>query len=147
MWWRRARGERRPPPPPAAGTFVGREQELDRLRTFLTAAATGTAAIVLVEGIVGIGKEALLDEARSRTEQQLPEAKFIRVYCYEATGSQDPFGPLAEVLQVLAQEQKRDLARDALSIIKEYGPDLLELVPVLGSSLSTAARIGGGIVG
>src|SRR5437667_405276 len=53
MWWRRARGERRPPPPPAAGTFVGREQELDRLRTFLTAAATGTAAIVLVEGIVG----------------------------------------------------------------------------------------------
>jgi tetratricopeptide (TPR) repeat protein len=128
-------------------TFVGRDPELEQLRGLLGVAAEGSATTVLVEGIVGMGKEALLDEARARAERDMPESKFIRVYCYEATGSQDPFGPLAEALQVLAQEQKRDLAHDAMSIIKEYGPDLLELVPVVGSTLSTAARIGGGIVG
>ena len=123
MWWRRARDERRTPPPPVASTFVGRDRELEQLGALLGSAAKGSATTVLVEGIVGIGKEALLDEARARAEQELPEAKFIRVYCYEATGSQDPFGPLAEALQVLAQEQKRDLSHDALSIIKEFGPD------------------------
>lgn len=147
MWWRKGRRERKEPTPAPTDPFVGRDRELARLQELVSLAAQGTPVALLIEGVPGMGKKVLLEEARKRATRQLPGAKFVNVYCYQATGSQDPFGPLAEALQLLAQEEKRDRAREAMGIIKEFGPDLLELVPVLGRTLSMAARIGGGIAG
>jgi tetratricopeptide (TPR) repeat protein len=143
--WQRARAEE--PPPVASRVFVGREEEVALLQQNIEAAALGRLGIVLLEGVQGMGKEALLGALLSRVRQERPEAHAVEVYCYQATGSQDPFGPLAESLQLLAQHEKRDLAREAMAIIREHGTDLLALVPGIGPSLTIAAKVGMGMVG
>jgi tetratricopeptide (TPR) repeat protein len=117
------------------------------LEQVITGAAAGHPAIALLEGEPGIGKEALLNAVRLHVAGERPEATLVEVFCYRATGSQDPFGPLAEVLQLLTQHERQELARDALAIIREHGPELLGLIPGIGSTLSAAAKLGSGIVG
>ncbi len=62
----------------ASGTLVEREQELDRLRALLTAAAGGQGSAVLVEGPAGIGKTTLVSAARVLAGEQGVESVVAR---------------------------------------------------------------------
>jgi DNA-binding CsgD family transcriptional regulator len=65
---------------PAAGTgrLLERERELEALAAAITAAADGTASLVLVEGPAGIGKSRLLVEARMLAERREMGARSAR---------------------------------------------------------------------
>src|SRR6266576_1892966 len=52
------------------GRLLERERELEALAAAITAAADGTAGLVLVEGPAGIGKSRLLVEARMLAEER-----------------------------------------------------------------------------
>ena len=53
-----------------AGRFIGRAQELARLRDVLARAATGEPLVALVGGEAGIGKTRLADQLAATANQQ-----------------------------------------------------------------------------
>ena len=62
--------EGRTRPGARTGRLLEREWELETLAAAVTAAADGTAGVVLIEGPAGIGKSRLLAEARALAEEQ-----------------------------------------------------------------------------
>src|SRR5690606_31437464 len=82
---------KRPPRPvmtPEA-PFVGRAREVEALREAVRAAESGTGRTAIVEGIAGIGKSRLLQEA---TGSGLDELLVVRLHGSEVD-SHRPFGP------------------------------------------------------
>ena len=130
--------------------FVGRQAEIEKLTDVLKEAAGGRGAIVFIEGDVGMGKGFLLRELETRSRQisDMENVQFATVSCYEETGSQNAYQPFAEIIEALyqASSDKKDKAKKILSIIEEFGPDWLKLIPgvgaALGVGLKTATRIG-----
>ncbi len=63
--------------PPVASHFSGREQELEQIRQGLTAAAdgSGSAPVVTIQGMAGVGKSALAVAAASELADSFPDGQ------------------------------------------------------------------------
>ena len=139
---------------PAAVTteahFIGREGELERLRLLLIEGAQGRGGTVLVEGPPGIGKEWLLERLPevARGLPELEQAEFVSVYCTPNTELTNGWEPFGEILQLLTEEteRSRDRRKQVLEIVRNYGPDLLALIPGFGAPLGLAAKAGSDIL-
>ena len=105
--------------------FVGRHEEMARLRARLEQARAGSGALVMVVGEPGIGKTRTLEEFTAHAREQ--GARVLWGRCYEGEGA-PPFGPFAEAVTEYAkvlppEELEKDLG--------PYGPPLSMLAPVL----------------
>lgn len=124
--------------------FVGREAELAQLQTLLINGAQGQGSLVLIEGEAGSGKSSLLEKMQTQAQQNQPLEKtnFVSVRCDEHTGEQNAYQPFIEILAALTQteRQNRDLAKIALTILKEVGPDWLNMIPGVGAVVSAGIK-------
>jgi len=77
--------------------FVGREEELERLRSELDGTAAGQRRVVLVSGEAGIGKTALVD-AFYRAACASGQAMAARGQCVAGVGGTEPYYPVMEAL-------------------------------------------------
>ena len=116
---------------------VSRERELRLLTRKALRAEAGHGGVVLVEGLVGMGKSTLMDAFRYSLTSESSQRVFTIASgdCYETSGGNDAYEPFKEILRNLAEPtQHPNTARLVLEIIKETAPDLLALIPVLGTA-------------
>jgi DNA-binding CsgD family transcriptional regulator/tetratricopeptide (TPR) repeat protein len=122
------------------GRFVGRTQELARLRELLARAADGQPLVALIGGEAGVGKTRLAEQLAAAASQQ--GARVLRGGCVPLGEEGLPFAPVIEALRGLAGEL------DPAELDAVAGParaELARLVPDLAWGGEVAA--GGGVVG
>jgi DNA-binding CsgD family transcriptional regulator/tetratricopeptide (TPR) repeat protein len=125
-----------------AGRFVGRTEELTRLRHMLARATAGDALVALLGGEAGVGKTRLAEKLAAAAGQQ--GARVLRGGCVPLGEEGLPFAAVTEALRGLA----RDL--DPAELEAVAGPARAEvgrLVPDLalgGEAAAGAAAAGAG---
>jgi DNA-binding CsgD family transcriptional regulator/tetratricopeptide (TPR) repeat protein len=85
-----------------AGRFVGRTQELARLRELLARAAIGQPQVAVIGGEAGIGKTRLTDQLAAIANQQ--GARVLRGGCVPLGEEGLPFAPVTHALRGLADQ-------------------------------------------
>ncbi|MBV7331301.1 AAA family ATPase [Chloroflexi bacterium TSY] len=95
------------------GVFVERDQELDQLHKYLTAALSGEGQVVFVTGEAGAGKTALVNEFTHRAQEEISDLLVAYGNCNAQTGGGDPYLPFRELISLLtgavAHEQSQEL--------------------------------------
>jgi DNA-binding SARP family transcriptional activator len=84
-----------------AFSFVGREQEIQRLKTALTDAVAGDPQFIFVAGNPGQGKTTLLDAFTKRAMEANPDVLVARGNCNALSGIGDPYLPFREMMGML----------------------------------------------
>jgi hypothetical protein len=116
-----------------AGRFVGRTQELARLREVLARATTGEPLVVLVGGEAGVGKTRLVERLAATTSEQ--GVRVLRGGCVPLGEEGVPFVPVIQALRGLAAElDPAALAAVAGPAREELGRLVLDLAGGGGSS-------------
>jgi DNA-binding SARP family transcriptional activator len=115
-----------------AGAFVGREEELEALRTDFDEASRGHGRLVLLVGEPGIGKSRLAEEALRSAHQR--SARVLVGRCWEAGGA-PAYWPWVQALRSYVRDCDRDLLRTQLAVgagdVAHLLPELRELFPDL----------------
>jgi class 3 adenylate cyclase/predicted ATPase len=124
-------------PPPAPGSLVGRDAELERLRSLLHELESGRGQVALIVGEAGIGKTRLLVELRSMAGDR---TTWLERHC-PSYGGELLYWPFAEILRSWlgvedgeAEIAVRTKARAKLGTL--LGPQLDDVLPALGRLLS-----------
>jgi predicted ATPase len=109
------------------GRFVGRTQQLTRLRELLTRAAEGEPLVALVAGEAGVGKTRLVDQLAAAADGQ--GVRVLRGGCVPLGEEGLPFAPVTQALRGLADQlDPAELAAVAGPARHEVG----RLLPDLG---------------
>ncbi len=131
----------RPPdagPAAPADRFVGRQRELEVLRSAFEEACAGHGRIVMLAGEPGIGK--------TRTAQELAghaagrEAAVLWGRCHEEAGA-PPYWPWVQILRAALRDADRDLLADlgaGAGDIADIVPEMRDLLPGLEPSVRLA---------
>ena len=138
--------------------FVGREEELGRLRVDLERAVSGDGRVVFVAGDPGSGKTALVSEFARRAQSDHLDLVVASGKCNAHTGVGDPYLPFREVLGLLTGDVESlwsagvitrghalrlwQVVPDAVRVLVDSGPDLIDTF-VAGRALVTRARSSG----
>jgi len=127
-----------------SGRFVGRTEELARLRELLARAADGEAGVALVGGEAGVGKTRLADQLAATANEQ--DVRVLRGGCVPLGEEGLPFAPVTAALRGLAGKL------DPAELEAVAGParaDLGRLLPDLawGAEAAAAAAVGAGGAG
>jgi DNA-binding CsgD family transcriptional regulator len=121
------------------GRFVGRTQELTRLRQLLARAADGTPLVAVIGGEAGVGKTRLVEQLAVACGQGV---RVLRGGCVPLGGEGVPFAPVTQALRGLAGHL------DPAELAAVAGParqELARLLPDLAWGGEVAA--GGGATG
>ena len=123
-----------------AGHFVGRSQELARLRELLGRAADGQPLVVLIGGEAGVGKTRLAEQLAAIAIEQ--GARVMRGGCVPLGEEGVPFAPVIEALRGLAGDL------DPAELKAVAGPASAELGSLLPDvAWSDHAAAGTGVAG
>jgi tetratricopeptide (TPR) repeat protein len=125
----------------ATGRFVGRTQELARLRHLLAHAGEGQARVALVGGEEGVGKTRLVEQLAATAGEQ--GVRVLRGGCVPLGEEGVPFAPVVEALRGLADLDAAELAAVAGPARHELG----RLLPDLawsGEAAAAAEVVGAG---
>ena len=113
----------------AAGVFVGRQQELDKLKAALEGVLSGRGHLALLAGEPGIGKTRTALELA--TYARLRRARVVSGHCYESEGA-PPYWPWVQAIRSYVRE------RDPEHLRREMGTgaaEIAELVSDVGQRL------------
>jgi tetratricopeptide (TPR) repeat protein len=124
--------------------MIGRRSELEHLLEVVRSASGTGGRAVFVEGFAGMGKTVLLANFKEAIRGLSGEARPIVAsgFCDPGSGNHDAYEPFKEILRGLAEpKSKEGIAKLVLEVLKETGPDLLGLIPGIGTA-ATAAKMG-----
>ena len=116
-----------------AEPFVGRTEELARLRTWLQDARTGSRRVVFVTGEAGVGKSALVDALLSGIDGEVIVASG---QCVEQHGPAEAYLPL---LDALTRSCRGEQGRRVKAILARQAPGWLSQLHGLLSDAELAA--------
>lgn len=109
--------------------FVGRLEELERLRAALDASRTGKGRLVLLSGEPGIGKTFTVVEFATHADREGVQVLWGR--CHGEAGA-PPYWPWTQVLRELIATLQEDELREDLGA---GAPDMAEIIPELRARL------------
>ena len=116
--------------PKQESTFVGRQQEMARLRSALDDAISGRGRVVMLAGEPGIGKTRTAQEVAALGEQK--GAQVMWGWCYEHVGA-PPYWPYVQPIRTYVEQTS------AQQLSAEMGPgasDIAEIVPEIRNKIS-----------
>jgi len=120
--------------------FVGRDEALTRMRSWLQRMLAGEREIIFVTGEAGIGKTALVDTfARSIASDQ--KIRICRGQCLEQYGTGEAYLPVLEAIGRLCREQA-----SVVDVLRAHAPMWLLQMPSLLSA-SDRELLNQGILG
>jgi serine/threonine protein kinase/tetratricopeptide (TPR) repeat protein len=112
-------------------SFVGRENEVNKLDGFLRQALEGSGRVVFITGEPGIGKTSLADEFMRRARQQHPGLVFSRGSCVEQYGTGEAYLPFLDAVGALLTPGRERIA----AVLRTYAPTwCLQLPSAFASS-------------
>jgi eukaryotic-like serine/threonine-protein kinase len=118
--------------------FVGRQQEMGKLKAALEDALSGQGSLVMLAGESGIGKTRITQEVMKSAA--LAGAQALWGNCYEGEGA-PPYWPWIQIIRSYVQRQ------DANQLLSQMGPgaaDIAEIAPSLREALPSAnSRLNG----
>lgn len=117
--------------------MIGRDADLDWLRSLLEAVRAGTPATAVIGGEAGIGKSRLLGEF---TAGLGPDVRLVRGQCVDLGDVAAPYAPIKGALRQLVAQVGAERALDAV------GPGRAALIALLPELASSAASTTGEIV-
>ena len=120
-----------------APVFVGRQAEMERLLHAADEAARGTRQVVFVNGDAGVGKTALC-EAFLRVTSARHDVRAAWTHCVNTPGPAEPYAPLVDVLNRLAQSADDD---SVAATLMRHAPSWLPVLPALAERRSGASPI------
>jgi serine/threonine protein kinase len=112
-----------------ASTFVGRERELEWLRSAYQTMTAGRTVAAYVHGISGIGKTTVIHQFLRRLEVESPETVVLRGRCYQQESV--PYKGLDLLIDSLSQWLREVPAGTADLLLPRDVPALVRLFPVL----------------
>ncbi|MFB2972537.1 tetratricopeptide repeat protein [Aerosakkonema sp. BLCC-F183] len=119
--------------------FVSREQELERLSTFLKRALNGETQVCFINGEAGTGKSRLIEEFVLQSERLDEKLLFTRSNCNAQTGISDPYIPFRIILGMLTGDNTNAItsqnAQRLSTVLRVSGRILLEVAPELIGTL------------
>ena len=110
--------------------FLGRDEELGRIDACLRDARHGSAQVVAVSGVAGIGKSSLATNLSKRARSLGFDC--VRGQCYEGDDP-PPFHPWAEVFREFADSHDPQVTLDLLG---SGAADVVQMSPSLRNTLS-----------
>jgi tetratricopeptide (TPR) repeat protein len=116
--------------------FVGRSQELERLRTHFHDAVEGRGNTVFVTGEAGAGKSTLVEHFLLEVATGPEGAKVVDAACSEQFGVAEPLVAFIEAFKELLQTEGRGGGSMTwLDVAKEVAPTWISALPVVGNVL------------
>jgi DNA-binding CsgD family transcriptional regulator len=109
---------------PGEGVFVGRQREMEGLRTALEDALSGRGRLVMLVGEPGIGKTRTAQELSAYAEQR--GAQVLWGWCYEEAGA-PPYWPWVQPLLSYIQQQDPEQLRS------QMGPGAADIAEVISA--------------
>ncbi|MGW9193078.1 AAA family ATPase [Micromonospora chersina] len=118
--------------------FVDREEEFAVARARIDLASAGRGGFLVIEGPAGIGKTALL----RKLAQSGGNATFLSVQCHVQVGQLEAYGPLIDLTLHVerSRPRHRQILRRSGEGVMAHWPDLLTMVPGVGSALKMVAE-------
>lgn len=128
--------------PVASLPFVGRDDELDALDDLFVQASEGKGGVIAVDGVAGVGKTRLLEQAIDAARARWPEALVAECRCSQHSDPLNPSGPFATLLASIHRADKltKRLAETVRRIVDSTAPDWLAVLPVVGPIASVSAK-------
>lgn len=121
--------------------FVGRTQELGRLRSRLDAVLAGRGSVVFVTGEAGAGKSTLVEEFLRAAAAATPPPKVVDSACSEQYGTGEPYQPFIEAFRELLSARGRAGGKTTLlEVAKSVAPTWLGVLPVVGNVLEAGVE-------
>ena len=96
------------------GAFVGRDQQLRRLKTLMEQTIDGAGKIALLSGEAGIGKTALAESFLAWIRQRHPNILAARGVCVEQYGAGEAYLPFLDAVTSLLRTCAKERALTAL---------------------------------
>lgn len=120
--------------------FVDRVEHVDKLMELTEDVYRGQSRALVVEGPLGIGKSALLDELVRLTQLRTaePTIRMIRVRCQAFVGETNAYGPVMAIFNAL--HPPRAVRRIKYAAVQHL-PELVGSLPLVGPALAAAAQI------
>jgi ATP/maltotriose-dependent transcriptional regulator MalT len=106
----------------AGGVFVGRQQEMGKLKGVLENALSGQGQLLMLVGEPGIGKTRTAQELAAHAE--IRGARVLWGWCYEEEGA-PPFWPWVQPIRAYVQQ------RDSEQLQSEMGPGAADIAEVI----------------
>ena len=134
----------------AGQTFVVRERELARLRTFLNQALSGQGQVGFVSGGAGTGKTALINEFARRAQDDHAELVVAVGNSNAQAGIGDPYLPFREILSLLTGDVETKVEQEAVSeenahrlrkLAVRTGQVVIEVAPEVAGLFLPGAKI------
>ncbi|HST09000.1 MAG TPA: AAA family ATPase [Terriglobales bacterium] len=115
--------------PPDSGpvAVLGRETELDRIRSWLNRALTGERQTVFVTGEAGIGKTTLV-QALLKQASAIPGVLVLRGQCLEHYGAGEAYMPVLDALSRLGRSAN---GARVVEFMRHHAPSWLAQIPSL----------------
>lgn len=113
-----------------SGVFIGREQEIEALRSVFEEAAAGHGRIVMLSGEAGIGKTRTANELATYASSRAADVLVGR--CYESGGGAPAYWPWIQVLRAYLRN------KDPAELAVMMGPgadDIAQIIPDLPARL------------
>jgi adenylate cyclase len=116
-------------------TFVGRQDDLRVLHTWLDEMMAGRGSIVMLSGEAGSGKTALVREFIRQAQSRYPGLVSAAGYSNAFTGVGDPYLPFREILTQLSGDIETHWKAGSFS--RQYAVNLWKTIPITCKSLLT----------
>jgi DNA-binding CsgD family transcriptional regulator len=113
------------------GAFVGREPEVQQLRSAFESATNGHGALIVLVGEPGIGKTSLCESLAAFVVASGGQA--LVGHCYDEGSFRLPYMPFVEAFEAYAQEDDADTFRADLG---SGAADIARIVPTVRERLS-----------
>ncbi|MEU3168513.1 AAA family ATPase [Streptosporangium sp. NPDC006930] len=121
-------------------TFVDRVEYIGALMELAESVDRGQSRALAIEGPLGIGKSALLDEVSRQIQERTtePALRVIRARCQAFVGEANAYGPVMALFDAL---QPPRAARRIKQATVQYLPDIVGTLPAVGPALAAAMQI------
>src|ERR1700722_8776528 len=113
---------------PVRERLVGREAQLEQLRSSLRSALSGDRKTVFVTGEAGIGKTMLMDEFKDTAREEWPELQVASGQCVEGHGGHEPYYPFLAAIGELCVGQG---GKSVVEVLGSAAPTWLVQFPSL----------------
>jgi Cdc6-like AAA superfamily ATPase len=134
-------GKNKPMADDKSSIFVGRQAQLSALKAYWrNTFHKNQGSVIFLAGEAGIGKTTLIEQFSQNILKYYPGVQYAYAQCDQVAGDVSPYAPFVQILNDLTRQAAKKGDNWFVDYVREIGPDILGMVPAVGSLLSTTAK-------